>query len=120
MASEEMLYTGGVIGAVAAGVVGAFKWLIGRSMKTLDDKFDSQDKRLEEHENKFNDHDKLHHETSINMLKLRTYLSENYPTKNDLNTARIEMKDSVDRLHTRIDETGGDIKTILQQTNKTN
>lgn len=53
-------------------------------------------------------------------------VSENYATKSDLNSARGETKDSLDRLHLRIDDLAdnvdnkmtdiqGDIKTLLRK-----
>jgi len=49
----------------------------------------------------------------LDLANFKTHVSESHPTKNDLNAARMETKDSVDRLHSRLDSVATDIKTIL-------
>jgi len=49
----------------------------------------------------------------LQLAEYKLHVSENHPTKNDLNAARLETKDSVDRVHQRLDGMSTDIKTIL-------
>lgn len=76
-------------------VVGLLTW-IGRGMS-------SEIRRL----------DKEADDCKLNLANFKTHVSETHPTKNDLNAARLETKESVDRLHGRIDEVASDIKTLL-------
>lgn len=45
----------------------------------------------------------------------KLHVSEHYATKTDLTESRREMKESLDRLHYRIDEVGRDIKTLMAE-----
>lgn len=83
-----------------AGFLAVFGWM-GKGMY-------AELKKLREDDNQ--------HRTDI--ASLRLHISENYPTKSDLNAARIETKDSVDRLHHRLDGVAEDIKTILKNTKR--
>lgn len=50
--------------------------------------------------------------------QLRTHISENYSTKNDLNAARLELNETVKRVHERLDSLPGDIIRIIDRHNK--
>lgn len=77
-------------------IVGVFAW-IGKNMhsdiKTLKEK--DKDCKLE-------------------LSEFKLHVSENHPTKSDLNAARMETKESVDRVHGRLDDVATDVKTILR------
>ncbi len=51
----------------------------------------------------------------LNHANLRTHISENYATKSDLNSTRLETNDSLKRLHDRIDQLPKDIIQLLRK-----
>ena len=51
----------------------------------------------------------------LNHEKLRTHISENYATKADTNTSRLEINETLRRLHERIDHLPRDIISLLRK-----
>ena len=51
----------------------------------------------------------------LNHEKLRTHISENYATKIDVNSSRLETNETLKRLHERIDHLPRDIISLLRK-----
>jgi septal ring factor EnvC (AmiA/AmiB activator) len=54
-------------------------------------------------------------EVEKEQLRLRNYVAETYSTKADVNTIQSQTQHTLDRLHSRIDDMGADIKALPQQ-----
>lgn len=54
-------------------------------------------------------------ETKLENQKLRTHVSENYATKTDMHTSRLEYKDELKRLHERLDHLPRDIIQLIRK-----
>lgn len=90
--------------ALATGFMGVVAWFI---RVLIGD--------MRELKSQNSDHKIKHVEQGVKLADLRLHVSENYATKTDLNAARIELNDTVKRLHARIDDLPADIINLIHR-----